>query len=215
MTDAYTPALSSLIFTKEEVDAIAAAIATSSPWAVENIHIKSAKDKLRDFHLLRHEETCCYCRLGLHGAGYFMIDREHVLPKGKAQYKLFCYEAWNLSVSCKRCNMQFKGEDDDFFTDASTDPNFHSAENYLIIHPNYDLWEDHLFREETGVNRKKLVKFMVVNDSEKGRYTYDYFELKHLEVDSFDRAQGIEKRVPANAGEAAMKTRALAKATDQ
>lgn len=215
MTDAYTPALSTFVFTQEEVDAITAAMATSSPWAVDNTHIKSAKDKLRDFHLQRHGSTCCYCRLNLHGGGYFMIDREHVLPKGTPRYKLFCFEAWNLSASCKRCNMQFKGEDDDFFIDDSATADFHDASNYLIIHPNYDEWEQHLLRELQQVNRQVLVKYTVMNDSAKGRYTYDYFELRALEVNAFDQAQGLEQRLAPNAGEAAIETRALAKAYSQ
>lgn len=215
MTDAYTPVLSTLVFTPDEVEAITAALATDSPWAVESMHIKSAKEKLRKFHLQRHEDTCCYCRLNLHGAGYFMIDREHVLPKGNPRYKLFCYEAWNLSVSCKRCNMQFKGEDDDFFTDNSATADFHDASNYLIIHPNYDEWERHLSRQMEQVNRKVLVKYAVVNNSAKGRHTYDYFELKELEINSFYQAQGVEDRLAPDASEAAIETRALARAHGQ
>tara|TARA_B110000211_G_scaffold56032_1_gene62445 strand:- start:1057 stop:1365 length:309 start_codon:yes stop_codon:yes gene_type:complete len=35
----------------------------------------------------------------------------------------------------------------------------------------------------------------VNNDSEKGRYSYDYFKLKRLEIDRFDQAQGGEGHV--------------------
>lgn len=37
-----------------------------------------------------------------------------------------------------------------------------------------------------------MIKYTVQNDSPKGKYTYEYFDLKKLEVDSYSAAQGIE-----------------------
>jgi 5-methylcytosine-specific restriction endonuclease McrA len=210
MSDAYEPKLAELVFSQDEADAITAALKTATPWDVKNDFIKSAKGKIRDHHLVRHGNTCCYCRTILHGGGHFMIDREHILPKGTLTYRSFCYESWNLSVSCKRCNMQFKGEDIDFVVDKLNPANFQKKENYSFVHPNFDEWEQHLSRVAEQVNRNILVKYTIVNDSEKGKYTYKYFDLKALEVNSFDKAQGIVKNNDEEITESMAEARTIA-----
>ena len=39
-----------------------------------------------------------------------------------------------------------------------------------------------------------VVKYEVVNQSRKGLFTYEYFELEKLERNSFDKAQGLSPR---------------------
>ncbi|MBM1169923.1 HNH endonuclease [Microvirga arabica] len=213
MSDAYEPTLDSFVMSEEELEAITAAMTDEHPWDVKNELVKSVKNKIRAHHLERHGDTCCYCRTNLHGGGHFMIDREHVLPKGK--YKRFAYEIWNLSVSCKRCNMQFKIEDDEFVVDKQDGAEFQDSSNYRIVHPNYDEWEQHLDRVSQQSNRKLLVIYAIVNQSEKGRYTYDYFGLKELEVNSFDEGQGIERTAQGNRSDAALEALAIARAHGQ
>lgn len=124
-----------------------------------------------------------------------MIDREHILPKGKRNHPALTFEVWNLSVSCKRCNMQFKGEDVSFIVNVSDDTFFKHSHNYLLIHPNFDRWEAHLHRKMEQENQSVLVIISVIGDSAKGRYTYQYFGLNRLEVDSFtDVQRGVENR---------------------
>ncbi|GAA0589340.1 hypothetical protein [Caenispirillum bisanense] len=207
MGDAYKPALCELVLTEDEYKAIEEAMKLDKPWDIENAEIKSVKAKIRDHHLRRHGNTCCYCRTNLNGAGHFMIDREHVLPKSK--YKSFTFSVWNLSVSCKRCNMQFKGECDKFVLDKQSGADFKSSLNYQIIHPNFDEWENYLCREAKQVNRKNMVVYTVLNDHSKGAYTHEYFGLKELEVNSFDEAQGIERR--GDATETIIEARAIAR----
>jgi hypothetical protein len=192
MSDAYQPGLDTLILTHEEQAAILAAMATKHPWDVENDAIASVKSKIRAHHLARHANTCCYCRTNLYGGGYFMIDREHVLPKMK--YRRFTFAIWNLSVSCKRCNLQFKGESDHFVINKQDSAEFESSNNYHIVHPNYDEWELHLGRVSQQSNKSLLVIYTILNDSQKGCYTHHFFALKELEVNSFDEGQGIERK---------------------
>ncbi len=210
MTDAYTPGMSTLKLTQDEKDAIVKALTSENPWDETDEAVKTAKNKLRDLHLLRHADTCCYCRTNLHGGGRFMIDREHILPKGRAAYRPFCFEVWNISISCKRCNMELKWEYDDYVVDKVTVAEYQKGENYLLIHPNFDLWEQHISRESQQVNRQVLVKYTVAEGSEKGKFTYDYFDLKGLEVNSFDQGQGIERAADQNASEAVVEARSIA-----
>ncbi len=200
MTDPYLPPLSEFSWTPEELAVIEIALKHSDPWnekAVELAAIKEPlkliKAKIRSLHMQRQHSTCCYCRVNLAGGGPFMVDREHILPKKK--YPSLTFVLSNLSVSCKRCNMEFKGDNVDFVVDPSTIEAGHgSSERYRFVHPNYDKWSVHLGRTTQQEDEFVLVKFRVKNESAKGSYTYAYFRLDQLEVDNFDQAQGGNER---------------------
>lgn len=197
MVDAYVPVLTDLVLTEDEMTAIDAALKTATPWdwkpgGAQQGSLARAKNKIRAFHLQRHNGRCCYCRLSLHGGGRFMQDREHVLPKSKPHYKPFSFSTWNLGVSCKRCNMEIKRADDKFVVDKTNVAHYELSDNYNIVHPNFDLYEDHLCRFEMGAGPKSLVIFSVKPGSDKGAAMRDYFRLGELEVDSFDQVQGLD-----------------------
>lgn len=214
MTDPYQPTLASFQFTLDEQGAVDAALKTSKPWdwkpadATTKAALKSAKGRILDFHMQRHRGTCCYCKTILEGSGPFMRDREHILPKSKAAYRPYSYTIWNLAIACKRCNMQFKGSSTSFTIDAADTTAFQSSANYLFVHPNFDDWEIHLTRVTLQVNAQSLVAFRRSLGSAKADYTYAFFGLAQLQVDSFDRAQG--GRVGDQVSELARQVRELA-----
>lgn len=196
MSDPYMPALATFAFTDAEKDVIAAALATSSPWDWDpgddrGDTLKSVKKKIHDLHMARHGDRCCYCRKNLKGGGHFVIDREHVLPKSKATYKPLAYEIWNLGISCKRCNMQYKKDKTDFVINPNNAADLRAGVNYRLIHPNFDLYKAHIKISVMQDDDITVVKYTKIPGSEKGEYTYNYFNLRELEVGSFDEAQGI------------------------
>lgn len=212
MADRYLPALDTLGLTDDEQEALKSALATDDPWGwkpglPQSSLIASVKKKARDLHLKRHGDKCCYCRMNLFGAGPFMTDREHVLPKSIPVYRQFSYTMWNLGIACKRCNMEYKKDKVDFVISPDAALLQESA-NYRFIHPNFDLYKEHIKREAHEADDAVIVKYTVAPNSEKGAYTYEYFNLRGLEVNSFDQAQGLE--APKDLGEAALETRALA-----
>ena len=197
MADPYEPLLDDFQIDEIESQAIEAALATDDPWGwkpggeLEDA-IKAVKNKVRDYHLERHGNTCCYCRTNLAGAGPFMMDREHVLPKGKDAWKRYSFAIWNLGVACKRCNMQFKRRGDDFVIDKADPCQLQESENYRFIHPNFDRWEDHLTRYSAQANAKIIVIYRQTNNSAKSEYASEFFALSQLEIDSFDTGQGAD-----------------------
>jgi hypothetical protein len=122
-----------------------------------------------------------------------MVDREHILPKAK--FKEFTYVPLNLSVSCKRCNMSYKGERTDFLVKEllETGDDYGESNCYQFVHPNLDRWTDHLTRIMAQVDESVLVKYFIKKESEKGAYTHKFFRFDRLEVQVFDEAQGAEK----------------------
>ncbi|QDS14700.1 HNH endonuclease [Xanthomonas arboricola] len=199
MTDPYHPPLTAFVYTPEERAAVKIALNAKDPWnhdandlvAVSEV-LRILKARLRDHHLERHNNTCCYCRSNLYGGGHFTIDREHILPKDK--FREFTYHIENLSVACKRCNMQFKKRSIKFLavdhTHVTSVPGFSAW--FHFVHPNLDNWRHHLRRYAQQIDTYTFVTYKVVNDSAKGLWTWKFFALERLEVESFDSAQGVK-----------------------
>lgn len=118
-----------------------------------------------------------------------VIDVEHILPS--SLFKMFTFKIWNTSASCKRCNMNIKNDNVDFIDFAQT--NKLSKEYYKIAHPNFEDIYSHLEINIIRKGKNRLVKYEIHTD-DKGQYTYDYFKLKNIEINSFDDAQGIEQK---------------------
>lgn len=195
--DAYLPALADLELSDDEVSAIETALQHTDPWAHEDAalsavraHLESAKQKLIEHHMARHKETCCYCRTLMGGGGRFVRDREHILPKGR--YRTLSYHSSNLSASCKRCNMEYKGEKISFVVDPDTVLDDHeNPDRYLIIHPNFDRYESHIRRRSVQDGLSYIVSYALRPDDAKAQYTFEFFGLAKLEKESFDEAQGL------------------------
>lgn len=214
MDDAYSPGLGGFAFTAAETGVITSALATSKPWDWKKsdplyADVQAIKKKIEVFHLARHNNQCCYCRRSLAGAGHFMIDREHVLPKSVPAYRPLTFTIWNLGISCKRCNMEYKKERVDFVVDNADEDARLLSSNYLLIHPNFDKYEDHISHILNQENGRVVQKFTKQAGSVKAEFTYTFFNLRGLEVDGFDEAQGaIDK--DEILGEGALEARALA-----
>ncbi|MEJ6981718.1 HNH endonuclease [Pedobacter sp. P351] len=154
----------------------------------DNELLSDVKAKIKTHYLTITEDQCCYCRKDFTNEFKMVIDIEHVLPKAK--YGDFMFELFNLSVSCKRCNMKIKGERLDFLIDSTTihlnprDPN-----QYLFIHPNLDNYFDNIEFLALFRNNKRVIKY--VCQTGKGHFTYAFFELNKIEVNTINEAQGI------------------------
>ncbi|MGN6417675.1 MAG: hypothetical protein ACTHMC_09300 [Pseudobacter sp.] len=156
----------------------------------ENPLLAPVKRKIKNHYRGILNENCCYCRRDTTDEFNMVLDIEHVLPK--VIYGDYMFEPFNLSVSCKRCNMEIKKDkilfliNPDISTELAADTN-----NYKFIHPNLDLYKEHLTKEMYQYDDQKLIKYNVVNKSPKGEFTKVFFELEKIEQDSFNSAQGI------------------------
>lgn len=155
--------------------------------------IEKIKRKIRDKFIGVQFPCCCYCRRSMHQWDLFDIDTEHVLPKGVFPQWMFKME--NLNISCKRCNMRKKKEDYSFFKGEVDDLNPFVSELYEFLHPNLDQPNLHLVPVVIQIGAKLLlIKYYFNADNMKAAETYSYFNLKEVEIDSVDRAQGIDLR---------------------
>ena len=178
---------------EEDANAIKLAISEGGKiW--ESKHLEPLKRKIKNHYRDIQGEQCCYCRKNSNGEFNMVLDIEHVLPKGKTEFKKFMFRLENLSVACKRCNMLVKKDDISFISeqaDFTTSPFL--SNNYKFIHPNVDRYFDHLFYDVSIKNAETMIKYTAVVGSDKGEFTYEYFKLNELEVDSINQAQGVQE----------------------
>ncbi|RYU83824.1 HNH endonuclease [Hymenobacter persicinus] len=149
------------------------------------------KAGFKSYYRNLNKEQCCYCKRDTQDEFNMVLDIEHILPKSK--YRQFMFTKINLSVSCKRCNMVIKREDISFVKHAKkVNTRYHKSSQYKFIHPNLDKYFEHIQYICFIVNDEKIKKYVVVESSSKGAYTYDYFDLMKLEIDSISKAQGVQ-----------------------
>lgn len=179
---------------QEKASMRAASLVGHSAWD-RNPALISLKVKIKNFGLIKTEDRCCYCGRNIYGEFRMVIDIEHILPKSVFPKHMF--KGKNLSASCKRCNMNIKKSKTDFIDGvlARHTGTLLRSRYYKIIHPNLDNYDSHLLLISGQVGRKVMLKYSVVNGSDKGAYTYDYFKLDRLEKNNFDTAQGSQPRI--------------------
>jgi hypothetical protein len=178
-----------IFFTPEEKQLIAR-LSVVGGW--DNIEANELKRKIKDHFLSVAVPRCCYCQLSM-GPWYRMtIDVEHVLPKKK--FPQYTFDLRNLNISCKRCNMGIKREDVGFYLRPVADTNPFRSELYAFAHPNLDITSHHLQIVSVQIDAKLLIYYL--KKTEKGKFTYEYFELIKIETDSFNEAQGVTDETP-------------------
>lgn len=158
----------------------------------EHEQLAGFKNRIKEYYRGKLNEQCCYCRKNTTGEFNMVLDIEHILPKSKFRHYMF--HTYNLTVSCKRCNMNIKREDISFVInpdEAKIDGN--RSDLYKFIHPNLDDYFDHLEYYTKTQNQHKIIKYKVIANSSKGQFTYDYFKLAELEIDTINGAQGLKK----------------------
>ncbi|MRG45345.1 HNH endonuclease [Chitinophaga sp. SYP-B3965] len=177
-----------MVLSSEEIHLIEAAVKRGGDiWNDETL--LDIKRKIKLYCLGLTTDQCCYCRTDFTAEFMMVIDIEHVLPK--SIFGAFMFELFNLSVSCKRCNMNIKRERTDFLLDVNQvhlQPQ--NAGQYFFSHPNLDNYFDNIEYFFTARNDKKIIKYTPLTD--KGRFTYDFFKLNQKEVETLNEAQGVK-----------------------
>lgn len=180
------------VLSEDERKAIEFALIQVNPWAHGGFakpikdHLESVKFKIKVFHLARVNTKCCYCQRSLNDAT-IEADREHVVPKSFK--KSLSYDIFNISISCKRCNMTYKGERLDHIANTvGIENDVRNPDRYLIPHPNIDNCEDHLQRVSFQIGTREIATYHCHSD--KGRFLYGFVELNRLCVSEIDMAQG-------------------------
>lgn len=145
-------------------------------------------------HIKKHyrgvKDRCCYCKRPLRGEFDMVIDIEHVLPQ--SLYKKYMFSMKNLGIACKRCNMKIKKDNIVFLNMPFKNNKPFHRDNYKLIHPFLDDYFKNLKRVVLEEDDLTFIKYIVINNSPKGIYTYNFFRLDEFEEDQINKSQGME-----------------------
>ncbi len=180
--------------TESDLEAIERALDVGGNLWVSD-HITNLKKEIKKYYRKSLGDRCCYCARSTHGEHSYVLHVEHVLPQSHPEFSKYIFEPRNLSVSCVKCNFG-KGAKVDFLRsleEAIARP--FESETYLFIHPLLDSYFDHINYESVVKNTIKIVAYTVINGSEKGAFTYRYFDLRELEINSLQAVQGGSQTV--------------------
>ncbi|WP_329922657.1 hypothetical protein [Stenotrophomonas geniculata] len=150
------------------------------------------RSKIRNHHRMLQKDSCCYCKKDFVDDHPMGVDIEHVLPKSKYLNLAICKV--NLSVACKRCNMRIKRDRLDFIlggVEFLSEGDVSDSGRYSIIHPNLDVYMEHIAVVFAKVEELLLRRYVKVDSSAKAQCTIEYFGLRSLEIDELDELQGI------------------------
>lgn len=106
---------------------------------------------------------CCYCSIELQ-SNHKTFDLEHILSQ--INYSRFMFELLNLAAACTTCNGS-KGKKHVLALDAAEEQPSQLpmvSEDYVILHPHFDDWQDHLEFD-------KFSRIVAKDGSQKGRET--------------------------------------------
>nr|WP_318379972.1 HNH endonuclease signature motif containing protein [uncultured Enterobacter sp.]DAI87055.1 MAG TPA: CRISPR-associated endonuclease [Caudoviricetes sp.] len=111
-----------------------------SVWDSVEHNISKIKKTIKDYYIVAQDYTCPYCkqRIEVHHNGAW--DAEHIIPK--STHPRFVFEPLNLCVSCKDCNNEKRDKPVLENNNRRTLPN--RSEDYTIVHPHFDEFEDHI-----------------------------------------------------------------------
>lgn len=105
----------------------------------EKSTLKDYKDRVRRYYRNQQNKKCVYCRMDVSSAtSYFHI--EHIVPK--SLHPEWMYEPLNLCVACANCNSAKNNQkvlSDENVTILPTE-----SSSYLIIHPHFDHYFEHI-----------------------------------------------------------------------
>ncbi len=138
-----------------------------SDWSNEDLLElrKFTRDYYRDL-----VKQCSYCKKDVSLQSANNCHVEHIVPKSLAPLK-FIFEPKNLCVICADCNEIKKNKIvEDNVVKRSKPTNYpRSSDAFLIYHPHFDVYEDHIFKCED----------IYIDLSPKGSYTIHICKLNN------------------------------------
>lgn len=178
-----------LVFNADDNANIATAIAVGGNVWSNNL-LDNVKTKIKDYYIKNDLPKCCYCSRLFVDEFRMVIDIEHILPQ--SEYEDLRFQEQNLNVACKRCNMEIKKARLDFLNNQATiGTDYYQSHHYKFIHPNLDIYDNHL-KIISGRNGNITFNKYLILTQTKGKFTYEYFELKEFEINNLNQAQGIK-----------------------
>ncbi|WP_063661600.1 HNH endonuclease [Aliivibrio fischeri] len=141
--------LTPISYSQEETDMIEQKLSETNfnhrSWADDDL--KQIKESIKKHYHSVQNGVCPYCRQQLNSTHGRYWDIEHIIPRSHVSN--FMFEPKNLCMSCVDCNSEKSAKKITSSTAKSKYPI--KSEQYFIIHPHLDNYEEHLMVIEAGL----------------------------------------------------------------
>ncbi|MGO7242876.1 HNH endonuclease [Rhizobium ruizarguesonis] len=127
------------------------------------------RKEIKDHYIAEQQRKCCYCRVAIPTNHNGVWDGEHIISRHGAAR--FMFRPLNLAISCKDCNGAKREKE--VRRDASRVSFPDKSEHYLIVHPHFDEYSDHI----------RWMGNVVYPTSRKGVATVDMCDLHRYGLD--------------------------------
>ncbi len=105
--------------------------------------VDPTRKEIKQHYIAEQRHLCCYCGLpdpAVHGLDW---DVEHITPR--KLHPEFMFTPENLAVACRECNGHKGSKETLLDPSASAYPL--TADAFLIVHPHFDDWAEHILRD--------------------------------------------------------------------
>ncbi|RPE30293.1 uncharacterized protein (TIGR02646 family) [Acinetobacter sp. BIGb0102] len=167
------------------------------PWTCKKF--SDLKSELKIKLMVEFSNKCAFCQRSLSEDEKIVIDIEHVLPKLK--YINYTFDIRNLVLSCRRCNTGAqKGNRTDFIVNLIQGTNYDesvdfSISNYRFLHPKIENTYNYYKLISIQIGQDVFRRYKVINNHNKLKYTFKFFNLKKLEIGSLDSCFGAPRHI--------------------
>ncbi|HBV7524186.1 MULTISPECIES: HNH endonuclease [Klebsiella pneumoniae complex] len=107
------------------------------------------RKQIRQHYLKEQGKHCAYCRMHNHTSHGLSWDIDHILPKDK--FPQFLFQPLNLILTCRECNI---AKTNDIYLSGNSKVSKykypHNSDDYEIIHPHFDIYDENILLEKTG-----------------------------------------------------------------
>lgn len=141
--------LAPIKYSKEDIEAISEKLNEQSfshtSWGDEDL--SSIKESIKAHYHSVQKGVCPYCQQKINSSHGRNWDIEHIIPRSTVPN--FMFEPQNLCMSCVECNSEKSNK---LVTSSKAQKRYPSdSKQFFIIHPHFDIYEEHLLVIEAGL----------------------------------------------------------------
>lgn len=145
----------------------------------EHADTSTARTHIKKHYIRIQKYRCCYCRQKTTSANSRQWDTDHIISRSESP--AFMFHPQNLAVSCPDCNISKNRK---AVSKSKATKRFPASSNsYVIVHPHFDEYEDHILHK----------KYIYIPKTKKGKKTITACDLLRYSTDfiNWDSAEDV------------------------
>lgn len=137
----------SIVYSPETADKVSQSLKDISNFDWDDLENLDLRNEIRTFYRLEQRGVCSYCRQSVSVVFATNCHIEHIAPK--SMYPEYIFEPKNLCVICADCNQIKRNQETIGIIPDTIKKKYKTkypdkSEDFFIIHPHFDNYDDHI-----------------------------------------------------------------------